>query len=93
MLKTWGVPSVYVRDGVAVVPITGPLFRYANVFTNHSGATSIELVAKDFRAALDDPEDPLALSRAIQRHYAAAEAAQYFRKLRRVTCMVGPFQS
>jgi len=49
-------PDVYVRDGVAVVPIVGPLFRYANLFTQISGATSIEKVAKDFRAAMEDPE-------------------------------------
>lgn len=44
-----------VRDGVAIVPIVGPIFRYANLFTEVSGATSIELFARDFTTALEDP--------------------------------------
>jgi signal peptide peptidase SppA len=44
------------RDGVAILPVTGPLFRYANIFTSISGATSYELIAKDFRTALDNPQ-------------------------------------
>lgn len=47
--------EVTVRDGVAIVPITGPIFRYANLFTQISGATSLDVLAKDFTAALDDP--------------------------------------
>jgi ClpP class serine protease len=39
----------------AVIPITGPIFRYANLFTEISGATSLEILARDFQAALDDP--------------------------------------
>ena len=31
--------TVTVRDGVAIVPVTGPIFRYANLFTRVSGAT------------------------------------------------------
>lgn len=44
-----------VRDGVAVVPVHGPLFRYANLFTDLSGATSVEELARDIGAAVDDP--------------------------------------
>lgn len=47
--------DVRVRDGIAVIPIVGPIFRYANVFTQVSGATSIEIFARDLRVALDDP--------------------------------------
>jgi capsid assembly protease len=47
--------SVQLRGDVAVVPIVGPIFRYANFFTAISGATSIEDTALDFRAAVDDP--------------------------------------
>ena len=47
--------KVEVHDGVAVLPVTGPLFRYANLFTAISGATSYELLAKDFAKALSDP--------------------------------------
>lgn len=46
--------TVTMRDGVAVVPITGPIFRYANLFTQISGATSLDVLAKDFSAALND---------------------------------------
>lgn len=42
------------RDGVAVLHITGPLFRYANLFTALSGATSYDMLAKDFAKAADD---------------------------------------
>lgn len=43
-----------VRDGVAIVPVIGPLFRYANLFTELSGASSVQMIATDFQAALDD---------------------------------------
>lgn len=48
--------SVMERDGVAIIPVTGPLFRYANLFTAISGASSYELIARDFTAALDNPQ-------------------------------------
>lgn len=47
--------SVTVRDGVAVIPVTGPIFRYANLFTEISGATSTQVLATDFQTAFDDP--------------------------------------
>lgn len=47
--------TVTVRDGVAVIPVTGPVFRYANLLTEVSGATSTEVLATDIRTALDDP--------------------------------------
>ncbi|HNS45506.1 MAG TPA: S49 family peptidase [Alphaproteobacteria bacterium] len=48
--------SVMERDGVAVIPVTGPLFRYANLFTMISGASSYELIARDFTTALESPQ-------------------------------------
>lgn len=45
---------VTIRDGVAVVPVVGPIFRYANLFTALSGATSLQTLAADFNAALAD---------------------------------------
>jgi len=43
------------RDGrVAIVPVAGPIFRYANLFTEISGATSVQQLSADFNAALDD---------------------------------------
>jgi signal peptide peptidase SppA len=44
------------RENIAVLPLVGPLFRYANLFTQVSGASSYELLAKDFTAALENPE-------------------------------------
>jgi ClpP class serine protease len=43
------------RGSVAVIPITGPIFRYANLFTMLSGATSTEALSLDFAAAMRDP--------------------------------------
>lgn len=47
--------EVTVRDGIATLPVTGPLFRRASLFTMISGATSYDLLARDFTAALEDP--------------------------------------
>lgn len=47
--------DVEVRDGIAIIPVVGPLFRYANLFTSVSGATSYEMLARDFTRALNDP--------------------------------------
>lgn len=47
--------TVKMREAVAVIPVEGPIFRYANLFTQISGATSIEVLARDFQAALTDP--------------------------------------
>lgn len=47
--------TVTMRDGVAVIPVTGPIFRYANLFTEVSGATSTGVLARDIQTALDNP--------------------------------------
>lgn len=47
--------DVEYREGVAILNIQGPLFRYANLFTEISGATSFEMLAQDFTAAVEDP--------------------------------------
>lgn len=47
--------SVVMRDGVAVVPVRGPIMRYANLFTQVSGATSLETLATDFGQAVANP--------------------------------------
>jgi signal peptide peptidase SppA len=46
--------EVVVRDGVAIIPVVGPISRYADFFSRISGATDIETLAKDFRTCLDD---------------------------------------
>lgn len=45
-----------IREGAAVIPVVGPLFRYANIFTAISGASSYEILAKDFTSALENPD-------------------------------------
>jgi ClpP class serine protease len=43
------------REGVAIIPVHGPLIRRGNWIQEVSGAVSTELLAKDFNAALDNP--------------------------------------
>lgn len=45
-----------VRGDVAIVPVVGTIFRRANLFTEISGATSVEFLARDIQAAIDNPE-------------------------------------
>lgn len=44
--------AVEMRGNIAVIPVTGPIFRRANVLSAVSGCTSIEMLARDFNAAL-----------------------------------------
>lgn len=50
--------NVEVRDGVAVIPVVGPIFRRAGMLHDVSGPgmTSVQVLAKDFRAAIENPE-------------------------------------
>lgn len=50
-----GTRSVVIRDGAAVITIEGPIFRRADMFTEMSGATSLETLALDFTTALESP--------------------------------------
>lgn len=50
-----GTREATVRGNVGILPVTGPLFRYANLFTAMSGATSFERLAIDFGALEEDP--------------------------------------
>lgn len=47
--------NVVMRNGVAIIPVVGPIFRYANLLTEISGATSTQILATDIRLALDNP--------------------------------------
>jgi capsid assembly protease len=47
-----GAPTVVMRGSTAVLPIEGPITRYANLFSDISGGTSIEILARDFQTAL-----------------------------------------
>lgn len=44
------------RNGVAILPLTGPVFPRANMMTEFSGATSLSLFSRDFHQLLDDPD-------------------------------------
>jgi ClpP class serine protease len=44
-----------VRDGIAMIPIEGPLFKRASFFQAMSGATDYTTTARDLTAALEDP--------------------------------------
>jgi capsid assembly protease len=46
---------VTLHGATALIPIQGPIFRYANLFTEVSGATSLQVLATDFQEALDNP--------------------------------------
>lgn len=43
-----------IRDGVGIVDIKGPIFRYANLFTQISGATSVAVMSRQFQELLDN---------------------------------------
>jgi ClpP class serine protease len=43
------------RDGVAIIPVVGPIFARANLLAAVCGGVSVATLAKDFQAALDDP--------------------------------------
>jgi signal peptide peptidase SppA len=43
-----------IANGKAIIPVKGPLFKKANMMTQFSGATSMEIVGNDFKAALTD---------------------------------------
>ena len=46
--------AVTMHGSVAVIPMTGPVMRYGSFFSDVSGATSIDYLARDLRAALED---------------------------------------
>lgn len=54
--KLAGAQRAYVIDGVAIIPITGPIFPRANMMTEMSGATSITMLMNDHRAAMANSE-------------------------------------
>ena len=43
------------RGSVAIIDVNGPIFRYANLFSSISGATSVEMLAQDFELAMNNP--------------------------------------
>lgn len=45
-----------VVDGVAIIPVVGPIVRYGNLFSSISGATSVSKLTHDFNTALNDED-------------------------------------
>lgn len=45
-----------VRDGVAIIPMQGSMFRHGGMFSSISGATSYEAIMRDLTVALESPE-------------------------------------
>lgn len=48
--------TVEIRGDVAVIPVTGPIFRYANMCTAFCGAVSVAELATDFNSVLNNPK-------------------------------------
>lgn len=48
--------TMSVRDGIAILPVEGPMFKRASFFQAISGATDYTTMATDLAAALDNPE-------------------------------------
>ena len=47
--------GMVMRDGVAVIRIDGPIYRYADIFTDASGGVTTDALALDLSRALYDP--------------------------------------
>ncbi len=43
-----------IADGVARIPIRGPIMRYPSIMTTHCGATAVDRIAADFDLAMVD---------------------------------------
>ena len=48
--------QLQIRGDNGIVNVKGPIFRYANLFTEISGATSVTSVARQFSEALSNPK-------------------------------------
>ncbi len=46
--------SVKTRNGVAIINVTGTIFRYADFFSDISGGANVTTLARDFNSALND---------------------------------------
>ena len=44
-----------VRDGVAILPVEGPLFKRASLMTEHCGASSYDVLRRDLATAVGNP--------------------------------------
>lgn len=54
-----GTANTIKRDNWAVIPVMGPIFPRANMFTQISGGASVEMMARDTQIAIDQGLDPV----------------------------------
>lgn len=54
-LPVQGDRAASLADGVAVIPVTGPIFRHASLFTEFLGVITLDRLTQDFANALDNP--------------------------------------
>jgi len=54
--KLDGTRGVQLRDGVAILDVVGPIVRRADMFSEISGASSVQTLAHDFQTALASPQ-------------------------------------
>jgi signal peptide peptidase SppA len=50
-----GARTAIVRGNVAIIPVTGPLFPKASMMDTMCGAVSMEVIAQDISAAMENP--------------------------------------
>ncbi|HYD65728.1 S49 family peptidase [Azospirillum sp.] len=50
-----GTTTATIRDGVAIIPVRGPLFTRSNWITRAFGFGAYDVIARDFRTAMRDP--------------------------------------
>lgn len=51
-----GTRKTTIRDGVAIIPIVGPIIPRAGMFAEMSGVTSVRSIGLDLEAAVADPD-------------------------------------
>lgn len=51
-----GTRGSMLRDGVGMLPVLGPIFPRANIITEYSGGTSLDVAAADLRALQASPD-------------------------------------
>ena len=56
-----GASRMRIRDGVGIIPVMGPIFPYANMFTYYCGGTTVSSLKKDLILALNSPQEIFAL--------------------------------
>ncbi len=75
-----GTDRAFVRDGVGILPIVGPIFPRANLFTAMSGATALSTAARDL-AALQAAQNVRRILMAVDSPGGAVDGVHQFARL------------